>query len=315
MQKRNGMTTALTNEQLELYLAIVNEEERVRALSQEEKEDLIIRIFSHPFIDLMCDWAFKHVFGHNEDRLLLLLNDILPEKIVHITFEPNEIDRWKGDDKNVIMDVLCHADDGRKFIVEMQRSDKEYFRSRMLYYGASMLHAQLSAGDTYGKLMPVYVICFMNFRLYHAEDRLIYQYDLRDEGGEAYSPLLNIYLCKLPRLSEKDYAVMTPVEQWFDILQNMRNFVEMPKGLDSRYHPIFEACRSHDLPEKDKQNYLRAMLTDRDREEIANAYLARGREENARTIASNMLKEGFPPELVVKLTGLDKLVVLTLQGK
>lgn len=34
---------------------------------------------------------------------------------------PNEIDKLRPDDKNVIMDVLCHAADGTEFIVEMQR--------------------------------------------------------------------------------------------------------------------------------------------------------------------------------------------------
>ena len=34
---------------------------------------------------------------------------------------PNEIDKMRPDDKNIIMDVLGHTADGTEFIVEMQR--------------------------------------------------------------------------------------------------------------------------------------------------------------------------------------------------
>ena len=111
----------LTPEQFEQYLAIANSIESLRLLSEEEKEALIYKIHSTPYIDLMCDWAFKHVFGHNEENLKMLLNDFLPEHIEHIEYESNELDPFKGDDKQIIMDVLCHTKTG-KFVVEMQKA-------------------------------------------------------------------------------------------------------------------------------------------------------------------------------------------------
>ena len=77
-------TTTITPEQFAQYEAIISEYDRFRVLSQEEKEDLIIRIATSTYIDLLSDWAFKHVFGHDERNLMLLLNDILPEEIIHI---------------------------------------------------------------------------------------------------------------------------------------------------------------------------------------------------------------------------------------
>ena len=53
-------TTILTPEQFARYEAIASEYDRFRRLSQEEKEDLIIRIATSTYIDLLCDWAFKH---------------------------------------------------------------------------------------------------------------------------------------------------------------------------------------------------------------------------------------------------------------
>ena len=274
------MKNSLTPEQYAQYEAVANEYDRYRKLSPEEKEDLIISIASSTFIDLLSDWAFKHVFVHNEQNLMLLLNDILPEHIVHIEYEPNEIDHWKGDDKKVIMDVLCHTSDGRKFIVEMQRADKEFLRNRMLFYGASMIGNQLHAGDSYGQLMPVYVICFMNFRLKHETDQLIYKYQVREASGEVYGNQLTIYLCELPRLASKPGKSLTPVEVWFDILQNMRNFASKPELYGSKYDSIFESSRQSPIPEKDRLQYFRSMfdteirsyLANEDRQEIAEEF-------------------------------------------
>ena len=307
-------SSSLTAEQFAQYEAIVNEYDRYRKLSQEEKEDLIIRIATSTFIDLMCDWAFKHVFGHNEQNLMLLLNDILPEEIVHIEYEPNEIDLWKGDDKKVIMDVLCHTKDGRRFIVEMQRSDKQNLRKRLMFYGASMIHTQLHTSDSYDELMPVYVICFMNFRLQHDTDKLIYHYQFCDKSGESYSSpsILNVYLCELPRLVSKPGKSMTPIEVWFDILQNMRNFASKPEKFGSRYDQIFEACRQSPITDKDKLQYFRSMfdddvrsyLTDEDREEIYTKGIEKGIEMIRADVAKAMLAKGIQIDIVSDCTGL-----------
>lgn len=271
---------------------------------------------SRTYIDLLCDWAFKHVFGHNEGNLLLLLNDILPEKIVHIEYDSNETDRLKGNDKNVIMDVLCHTAEGKKIIVEMQRQDKTAIYNRMYYYGAAMSHLQLTRGQEYESLMPVYVICFMNFRLRHDSNKLIYSYKLREESGESYGEQINILLCELPRLMKKTRSNMSPVEIWFDILTNMTNFAEKPEEYGTRYAPIFEASRQLPIPAKEKIQYLKTMfsdnikslLTDEDRRE---AWLE-GKAEGKAEAAKRFKELGVDVEIICKATGLDETTVRSL---
>jgi hypothetical protein len=248
------MNSKLTSEQFAQYEAIVNEYDRYRKLSPEEKEDLIIRIATSTYLDLLSDWAFKHVFGHNEQNLMLLLNDILPEKIVHIDYDPNEIDLWKGDDKKVIMDVLCHTEDGRKIIVEMQRPGKS----------------------------------------------------------------------------------LTPVEVWFDILQNMRNFASKPELYGQKYDPIFESSLQSPMPDKDRLQYFRSMfdnelrsyLTDEDRQEIFAEGLEKGlakgieqgltkgreegREEEKIKTAGELKNLGVPVETISRATGLSADAIAAL---
>lgn len=313
--------TKLTKEQLQHYLSILNEYEKYRCLSKEEKEDLVLQITSTTFIDLLCDWAFKHVFGHNKENLMLLLNDFLPEEIIDIEYDPNESDVFRGEDRQVIMDVICHTKD-RKFLVEMQKSGSNEFRNRMLYYGAASLVRQLSPGDGYDKMVPVYVICFMDFRLLHDTDQLVYRYQVREQdSGELYGQQLSIYLCELPRWAKTLEEAKTPVEEWFDILQNMCNFAVKPASAKRRYDPIFAACQRGRLQVKEMEQYFRAMVTEREQQGIAAFYkeeglregFEMGKAEGKTEIAMAMLKNGLSVEMISACTGLAKDFIESLK--
>ena len=307
----------LTKEQLQHYLSILDEYEKYRSLSKEEKEDLVLQITSSTYIDLLCDWAFKHVFGHNKANLMLLLNDFLPEEIIDIEYDPNETDIFRGEDKQVIMDVICHTHD-RKFLVEMQKSGSNEFRNRVVYYGAASLTRQLKPGDNYDKMVPVYVICFMSFRLVHDTDQLVYRYQLREQdSGEEYGKQLSIYFCELPRWVKTLQQAKTPVEEWFDILQNMCNFAEKPAAINSRYDPIFASCQRGRLQVKEMEQYFRAMVTEREQQGIAAFYkeegLREGFEMGKAEIAKAMKKNGLSTDMIVACTGLSKETIENLK--
>jgi predicted transposase/invertase (TIGR01784 family) len=304
---------------MKTYVAVVSEVERYRELTEEEKEEVVRMILDRPYMDLRCDWAFKHILQNNE-ILKMLLSDFLPEQIESVSFLPNEIDKARADDKNIIMDVLCESADGRKFIVEMQRKKKNSFKNRMMYYGASMLHSQLKPNQSYSELTPVYVICFMDFKLTHETDQLVYRYSMREnESGEFYGNLLSIYLCELTRLKEKSLKGLDPVQSWFFILKNMRNFVGTPKDMGTRYAVVAEASRMHNLPDNEKIQYLRNMITEEERLDIGQAYYEDGLEEgmkkgiekgkkigyeeNQREVIIRLLKIGMSPKDIA--TALD----------
>lgn len=302
----------LSLEQRQRYFAILNNYKLFRNLSREEKEDLILRITSSEYIDLMCDWAFKHIFGHNKEHLMMLLNDFLPVKIVdidEIQYDPNEVDVFKGDDKHVIMDVLCHTET-EHIIVEMQKSKNNEFRNRMVYYGASMISRQLKPGDKYSNLKPVYVICFMNFRLIHQTDQLVYRYQIREqESNELYGNQLSIYQCELPRFVKESERALNPIEEWFDIFQNMTNFVSHPKNVNKRFDSLLEACRQNRLDMQEQEQYFSAMLSEDEIQSIAAAYKEDGFLEGVKKgkleTAKNLKGLGVKIETISKATGLS----------
>lgn len=265
------MNSKLTQPQLQKFLDELDALEQYRDLSDEEKEKIAKSILSSKYMDLRCDWAFKYIL-QNKEILTMLLRDFISEDIERVEYLPNEIGRASESDKNIIMDVMCYAKSGQRFIVEMQRQHKTSFKNRMLYYGASMLHAQLNRAAAYSTLMPVYVICFTNFKLKHEVDQLVYRYMLKErDTGELYNNLLNICFCELPRLKAKKIDGLNDIESWFYILKNIHTFAGEPGDYGERYKPVMEAALMNPLPDVNKLQYFRAMVSEEERRDIAEA--------------------------------------------
>lgn len=238
---------------------------------------------------LLCDWAFKHVFGHDKEALMMLLRDLLPLDIIDIEYESNELDRLHADAKASTMDVVCKLVNNERVIVEMQHE----FRS-------------------------VYLICFTDYILKHTicpKDKLVFVYDfLEQETGELYGdhPYFSIRLCELPRLAKTDMSEMTLVEQWFHLLKNIRTFALNPKDVPSRYQRILKKAQLAQVTEKDRQNYLKNMLSEYDERMISLGNYERGHSDAAEEIARRMLEGNEPMDKIVKYSGLTEKQVRAL---
>jgi predicted transposase/invertase (TIGR01784 family) len=314
----------LTEEQLEQYIEALDVLENFRKISDIEKEYIIKTVLEHPYMDLRSDWAFKHVF-QDMNLLKMLLEDVLPEDILSVEplnelqALPNEIDKFRPDDKNIIMDVLVKTADGREIIVEMQRRNKDSFKKRLFYYGASMVHGQLKRKEPYSKLRPVYVMCFMDFKLKHETDQLLYHYTLREvNSGERYGNNLSIFLFELKRFNKEKMEGLSPLESWLFILKNLGKFAGKPEDMGARYSAVAEAAKLHDLPEKDKIQYLQDMISEEELMDIRKATLEEGREEGreegkkegrkeqCELDAKGMLQHGIAISVISEITGLSK---------
>ena len=301
----------MTDEQLKQDEAVVGEFEKYRSMTEEEKQLLAKQIMSGTYMDLRCDWAFKHVM-QDKSILLMLLNDVLPEQVDEIETDPNEIDRFFEGDKDATMDVLCHCrSTGRRFIVEIQQQRKTSFRDRMFFYGASMMYSQVRRGQHYNRLKPVYVLCFMDFRYHHSEDRLVYRYSMLEQAThEPYGNQLNIYLFEMPRLHKKTMEGMSPLEGWLFLLKNMHNFAEVPEGMDSRFRRVLHAARLHALSDKEQLQYLRAMISEFEQKDLYDggfeAGFEKGVEHGRQEIARALLHMDLPLADISSATGLSE---------
>ena len=201
------------------------------------------------------------------------------------------------------------------------RKNKASFKNRMMYYGASMLHGQLKRNDPYSKLRPVYVLCFMDFKLQHLTDQLLYHYTMMEvNSAERYGNQLSIFLFELKRLNKKEMKGLSPLESWLYILKNMGTFAGKPEEMGIRYSAVAEAAKMYDLTDKDKLRYLNDMISEEEIADMREATLeegrAEGREEqrleDAKEFASRLLKRGFSMADIEELTGLKEEEIRSL---
>ena len=88
--------------------------------------------------------------------------------------------------------------------------------------------------------------------------------------------------------------------------------------MDPRYDHIIEAAKTNLVPDKERTQYLRAMLSDYDKKDIADAYFEdgyeKGVEANRLETAKRMLDDKIGVDLVVKYTGLSLEQIQALKG-
>ena len=140
-------------------------------------------------------------------------------------------------------------------------------------------------------------------------------------GCLLYNNLLSIYLCELTRLKENSLEGLDPVHSWFYILKNMRKFAGKPEDMGERYAAIAEAARMHDLPDEEKMQYLRNMITEEEKIELYDTGFEdgvekgreEGREHERTAIAQKMLALGIPMVTIAKATGLSAEEIMSLQ--
>ena len=133
--------------------------------------------------------------------------------------------------------------------------------------------------------------------------------------------MLSIYLCELTRLKETSIKGLTPIQSWFYILKNMRKFAGKPEDMGERYAAIAEAARLHHLPNDEKLQYLRYMITEEEKIELYDTGfedgmekgLEKGRTEVRIAIAQNLLTMEYPIETIAQVTGLTPEEITALQ--
>lgn len=309
------------------YLAIADQIPGMSALSVEEKRARIEAILSDSFLDLTDDFAFKLVFGHHPDILLALLNALLPERIASIEYLSNEVQLFQSVDRKVFFDVICKTKDGRQIIVEMQGANEDDLRDRMFYYGSRVVGNQVTRGAESYRLLPVYVICMMNFNFHKASfhpEQFLFIYRFREERtDELFGNQLTLYAIELPRVrSPKENSVVN----WLYYIRNMHTFATKPANLSEEVEQMFELSRTVGLSDKELTEYLKNMLSKEREESIARANydvgrldgldegyekgLAEGHEKGRAEIIQTMHSQGIAIEQIAKLTGLSQKEVL-----
>src|SRR4030095_13097503 len=105
-------------------------------------------------IDPKVDYAFKKLFGSEENKPLLIdfLQSILNESIEDLEILNPFNAKESEDDKLSILDIKAKLKDQRFVNIEMQMVVSGIYPQRALYYWAKIHSGQLKEGEDYTQL-------------------------------------------------------------------------------------------------------------------------------------------------------------------
>ena len=297
-----------------------------------------------PFVNLRSDVGFKAVFAdkNNKDILIGVLNQILPpeariEDIKEYSDREQQQDVIYG--KKTVLDLVCVDKDDRTFIVEMQASEEDSFFERCVYYASGLYHLELSEGDLYGKLHPVYVVSFLNYRLRHDDeslwdtDHLISYWQFTEKRtGMVANQTISVIFVEMTLFTKTLEECVTEFDRLFYIFKNSDGFQRIPEWIEEAggiSRRLAEACEVAAFDKEKKLKYEIDKMNEWDiqaQKEYAvrkgleeglqkglqkglregrEEGLEQGREETRLSIARKLFEAGTPVDVIVNCTGVD----------
>jgi predicted transposase/invertase (TIGR01784 family) len=132
----------------------------------------------------LADPVFKRVFGEEKEILIDLINAVieLPHPVLNIEYLPPELLSEQLDKKTSIVDVRCTDDLNRHFIVEMQVARQKFLKNRVLFNVARVYGRQMTPGQDYDSLQPVYTLCLADHIIEPDTDRWKHKYVIVHEN-------------------------------------------------------------------------------------------------------------------------------------
>ena len=232
------------------------------------------------FVDIKNDVAFRKIFGNAKKSICLIsfLNAVLElegtSRIKSVTFlNPYLVPRII-EDKSSIIDVRATDQKGRRFVVEMQVSDKKGFKERVQYYAARDYSMQINQGEDYTKLRPVYLVGILNFSNSRGVNYLSKHSTIEEETGDNVLDNIKYAFIQLTKFKKKEHELVTATDKWTYFIKNAPNLKVIPSFADEE--GLLTAFQ-----EADKHNWKKEELIDYDNASMR-IQDARGEKELAR---------------------------------
>ena len=297
-----------------------------------------------PFVNLRSDVGFKAVFAdkNNKDILIGVLNMILPSeaRIDDITeYSDREQRRDVPYGKKTVLDLVCRDKSGRTFVVEMQAAEEDNFFERCVYYASGLYHLELSDGERYKGLRPVYVVSFLNYRLKHDDESLwdtdhfiSYWRFSEKRTGMVADQTISVIFVEMTLFTKTLEECVTEFDRLFYIFRNSGGFQRIPEWIEEAggiSRRLAEACEVAAFDKEKKLKYEIDKMNEWDiqaQKEYAvrkgleeglqkglqkglregrEEGLEQGREETRLSIARKLFEAGTPVDVIVNCTGVD----------
>ena len=285
------------------------------------------------FVNLMRDSGFKAVYADRDNKQLLieLLNFFLPEDVKVSDIEAyldREQDPEVESGKRTYLDLICKGEDGSIFSVEVQQEGEEKIFERCMYYGCDAYRGQISRGEFYYQLKPLYIICILGENFPHQdeskwnENHLISHYKFMETETKEFAPsTIIINFVETARFTKTleaceshcDYLLYWFLNGW---KYDANGIPEVLKDIPE-VKQLSAACEIAAFSPAKRTLYNRSVM--REQDVINQLYyakkkgLAEGKTEERLEIAKKMLEMGLAVEQITEATGLSEEEVLKLK--
>ncbi len=269
--------------------------------------------------DLLNDIMFKIVFATkgNEPLLCHLLNALLhyegDNTIVELKILNPFLTPGYPVDKLSILDIKATDLSGKRYSIEVQKTEHEGLAQRMLYYLFRNFNEQFKRGMSYADIKKTIGLWILNTSFNQNKKNYRKISFLDNETHEDFEDLAELHLVELLNYKKELFTATTSFERWLDIFKNsskIRSLDDLPKeyleekGIKEAVKGMLEANVNQEYRDimfsyEMAQNDHESQLVDRER-------------KAKKEIAKNLLEINLTVGEVVKLTGLTREQILDL---
>ena len=272
------------------------------------------------------DFSFKKIFGTEQNKRFLIsfLNCFVSKytgKIVDVTYLPTEHYGIIDTEKKAVFDLLCKDEEGRQFIIEMQKAPQPDYAERSIFYLSRAISASLERGQLNYQILPTYSVNILDFDLqeYRKKDHFFHAVFLKDQNNEILTQKVAIFFIKLCNFAASQTDLTEEMLNWLNVLKNMPDMDESDYDKQPAFfQDLLDECRISKLTAMEKDNYQKSVLEYEDvkravayaKETAAKEFYEKGREEGREETllhtAKKFLELGISIADIMKATGLSE---------
>ena len=188
------------------------------------------------FISPKTDLAFKHIFGSQDskDILISFLNAMIYEGHSEITdLDIIDPDNLNGA-KDSYLDVKAILSNGTIVLIEIQVLCVRCFRDRILYDLARTYGNQLQNGPAYARLKPAISLTIVDFPLFpKLEQQIITRFSLKEETSSVdyFEEKIELIFVELHKFKKSLEDLQNLTEKWIYFIKETPNLEMIPSSL------------------------------------------------------------------------------------
>jgi predicted transposase/invertase (TIGR01784 family) len=238
------------------------------------------------YISLLTDFGFKHIFGTEPNKRLLIdfLNTILPNHhhIQDLSFKNTEQLGGKTIDRKAIFDIYCQGQNGDRFIVEIQKAKQNFFKDRSVYYATFPIQDQAIKGGWNFELAAVYTVGVLDFIFddHKDEEEFLHIVELKNQRCEVFYEKLKFIYLELPKFTKTIDQLESHFDRWLFLLRHLADLTDRPESLQEGIFPdLFEAAEIANFSSTEQESYQNSLKYYRDMNNVVDTARQGGRQE------------------------------------